>query len=108
MPSIPPDLLKDFLANPENERCALCGARPVQIHHNFLWSGKSQNLLWALISLCKTCHDTANKREIRMKLDHIMLNRVSDNELMRYSKVMNLVSRKRYLNYYFSKNAKVN
>lgn len=108
MPSIPPELLKKFLANPENERCALCGARPIQIHHNFLWGGKSQNLLWALIALCKEHHDLANKREVRMRLDHIMFNRVSNLELKKYSKAMDFVGRKRYLNYYFTKNAKVN
>lgn len=102
MESIPKDILNQFLENEVNHYCALCGSTPVQIHHNLIFGGRRIHDLWTLIGLCPKCHDIEKRRDIKDKLDWIMCNRATDQELMKYSKVVNWIKRRDYLNTIFN------
>ena len=98
MRPIPLDTLRDMMKNPFYRKCCICGYYKVQFHHHLIYGGQQINELFAILPLCKKCHDEANKRYMSEKLDWVMLNRASEDELMRYSKVVNLQRRLVYLN----------
>ena len=101
MPFIPLPLLAECLKSPFYAQCCLCGNRHVQLHHNFQYAGQSISEAWCLLPLCPTCHAIEKRRDIKEKLNWIMLNRASLEELKRYSKVENLLAKKERLNLQF-------
>lgn len=94
-----PDKLKAEMAGDRfYKRCAVTGRSDEKIewHHNLIFAGRQVNEKFCIIPLAKTVHDSIEKyREI---VDWIMLNRASPEELKRYSRAVNLISKKAYLN----------
>lgn len=70
----------------------------IEWHHNFKWQGKRLNEKWCILPVAKIIHDKADTREVREKLDHIMLNRADEETLKKYSKAENLIAKRDRLN----------
>lgn len=100
MTHIPPKLLKEIKKNPFYRRCCLeggdCSGR-IEFHHNLIFKGKQVNEMFAILPLCQGHHEDANYSEIREQLDWIMLHRMSIDEIVMYSKAVNLFRRFEYL-----------
>lgn len=78
--------------------CVICKSPQVQIHHNLIHGRRQVDDWWALLPLCVTHHNQANQVEMRQKLNWIMCNRAPVEDLIKYSKVTDLVAMKRRLN----------
>lgn len=77
--------------------CCVCG-KPPQWHHQFVYGGKAINEAWAILPLCKTHHDQVNHRHFHQLMDWVALNRATDEELEKYSRVMGYKGRRSWLN----------
>lgn len=84
--------------DPFYKRCAITGTTSEKIdwHHNLIYAGRQVNEKWCIIPLAKLVHDKIEK--YKDKVDWIMLNRASDSDLERYSKVINLKEKRDRLN----------
>ncbi len=93
----------EMAVDPFYKRCCLTGARSVypnrlQWHHHFIFAGKRVNEKWCIVPLTDTMHDRVREPEIKNKLDKIVLNRATDEELKKYSKVEDLIAKRERLN----------
>lgn len=66
--------------------CCLCGGTPAQLHHNLIFGGKQCDDWFTILPLDKHCHDTANERSVRTKLNRIMVAR-GGKLLNKYAKI---------------------
>lgn len=98
MPHIPVDVIDECLADPFYKKCCLCGSNVVQFHENLIFGGQQVKAKNCILPLCWICHPKADKIEVREKLDWIMYNRMTDEELLTYGKVLDLFARRDYLN----------
>jgi hypothetical protein len=58
------------------KKCCLCGiGNNIQFHHNLIYQGRQQNDAKSILPLCETCHRSANKKDVKEKLDKIMFER---------------------------------
>jgi len=80
------------------KQCCITGRTNEKIdwHHNLIFAGKQVNEKFCILPLAKSIHD--NITEWKEKCDWIMLNRASNEELLKYSKAINLFARRKYLN----------
>lgn len=70
----------------------------MQFHHNLIYQGRQVNEPWAILPCCPPCHAIEKRKDIKERLDWIMYNRATLNDLVRYSKVVDLISRRNFLN----------
>lgn len=102
MNNIPKKLRDNIAADPFYERCCITGVfanqTKVEWHHNLIYAGRQVQEKWAILPLAKAVHDQANNPKVRERLDWIMLNRATDDELRRYSKAINLIAKRDTLN----------
>lgn len=101
MRKIPNEILLEYLSNSFSKKCCFCGNENPQIHHNLIHAGRQVNEVWALLPLCKFCHDKVNNVALRELADWIMYNRATDDELDKYSNVQNHKKRRYWLNIKF-------
>jgi hypothetical protein len=99
MRPIPPALRSEMAADPYYKRCCLCGtmAGKIDFHHNLIYKGSQCDDRETILPLCVPCHDKARHTETKEKLDLIMLRRMSDAQIAKYSKAVNYQQRKKYL-----------
>lgn len=101
MSKIPKALLKEILADEWYKTCCLkgsdCSGR-IEFHHNLIFGGRQVQAKFAILPLCHAHHEDANWTEVKEKLDHIMLTRASNTELVKYSKATNLLRKLDYFN----------
>lgn len=84
--------------DPFYKKCCISGSTSEKIewHHNLIYAGKQVQEKWCILPLAKSIHD---KIEIyKDQVDWLMLNRATDNELARYSKVIDLKAKRERLN----------
>ncbi len=98
-----PKKLKEQLSNdPYYQRCCITGLTNEKIdwHHNLIYAGRQVNERFCILPLAQSVHD----RIIAFKeqCDWIMLNRATDDELIRYSKAIDLVQKRNRLNKLFN------
>ena len=98
---MPDELRKELLADDFMQQCCLCGSEQKQWHHNFEYARKALNEAWCILPLCPTHHDMVRIVGVRRLLDWAMLNRAKKSDLKKYSRVMDYVGRKAYLNRLF-------
>lgn len=100
MRPIPPKIRALLADDPYMKRCCLCGSNSGKIdwHHNLILGSKQSNIVETILPLCQNCHDKARTTETKEKLDLIMLNRMSDQQIIEISKAVNYHQRKKYLN----------
>lgn len=99
---MPKKLVDRLKKDPFMQQCCVCGKTP-QWHHHFEYARKALNVWWAILPLCAQHHDMARFTQFRRLLDWAMLNRAPDEELEKYSRVMDYKGRRGYLNTVFGK-----
>ena len=93
---------REVLSNDEfMKTCCLldfeCSGR-IEFHHNLIYGSKQSDIPNTLLPLCKAHHDTANKKDVKAKLNWIMLNRMSDIEINSISKAIDYFKERTRLN----------
>jgi len=105
MRKIPLELLKDILSDPYYKTCCRadegdCDGR-ITLEHVFIYAGRQINEKWAIIPLCLRHHSIFPYQDNglldKRKNELISLNRATDSEMNRYSKIINLKKRRDYL-----------
>jgi len=102
---IPPKLRAEMSKDKFYSKCCIADntcSGVIQWHHNLIFQGKRQNTKSSILPVCKSHHDRADTREIREKINWIMLNRMSDMEIEHYSKAIDYQQLKKYLNGIYS------
>lgn len=86
--AIPPKMRAEMAEDPFYKQSALSGkSNNIQWHHNLIYDKKRVNEKWAIIPLTKDEH--REEAKYKDKLNWIMTNRATDEELKRYSKAVN-------------------
>lgn len=94
---IPLKMREQMSNDPFYTRCAITGGNTgIQFHHNFYYEGKRKNVYWGIIPLTEWVH--RNITQFQEKVDWIMLNRASDEELKEYSKAVDYIKERKRLN----------
>lgn len=92
MRPIPQKLRKEMSDDPYYEQCVLtnhgCVGR-IEWHHAVIFGGRQLNEKWAIVPLCQWHHKNVENKEIKAKVMHIVVNRATDDEIKRVSKVVN-------------------
>lgn len=70
----------------------------IEWHHNLTWKGQRVNEIFCILPVCKYHHDLAGTKDIKSKLDWIMLNRATNEQIINYSKAINYQDLKNRLN----------
>lgn len=98
MAKIPEELRNEMSNDPYYQRCAVTGLNHERIewHHNLIFAGKQVQEKWCILPLLKSVHEKIES--YKDKVDWIMLNRATDQELERYSKAINLKEKRDRLN----------
>jgi hypothetical protein len=88
MRPISPTIKKKILADKWYKKCCLCDSSQGKIdwHHNFIFGGRQVDEFWAILPLCIPCHRHANNREIKEKLDWMMIQRMKEEDFKKYSR----------------------
>lgn len=105
MRKIPPELKNEILEDPFYKECSrksfVCEGR-ITWEHTLIYGGQQINEKWAIIPLCIFHH--LGKGLIKEINVAIALNRATDDELLKYSKVINYKRERDRLNKkYFTK-----
>lgn len=102
-----PQKLREQMANdPFMKVCCLnnysnCDGH-IEWHHNIIVAGRQLNADWAILPLCKYHHDDMNSN-IKERLNWIMLNRASEQQLGEISKAINYKGLRDRLNKIYGK-----
>lgn len=104
MRPIPPKTKEELANDPYMKKCCLCGSSSGKIdwHHNLIFKSRQSDIKETILPLCQDCHDKARTKVVKDKLDLIMLNRMTDEQITSISKAINYHHRKKYLNDYFT------
>ena len=106
MSKIPAKLLKEILADPYYKQCARkcdggCAGR-ITFEHAIIFAGRQLQELWAIVPICARHHEVDEYQDNgdldKARNVHIALNRATDAELDRISKVINYRRERRRLN----------
>ena len=102
MRKIPKKLLEEMLADPFYKICCISGRsdEKIELHHNFIFANRQINEAWCILPLSKSIHDRIT--DYKDHCDWIMLNRASDETLKKYSKAIDLIRKRDYLNKKFN------
>ncbi len=76
---------------------------PVQLHENFIYGNRQVKEVWCILPCCAWCHLIEKRRDIKEKLNWMMLNRATEEELSRYSKILPLAKMRDELNKKYGK-----
>lgn len=78
--------------DPRMKVCALKGIIPhvcsmkLDWHHNLIFGGRQSDIPETILAICDFIHDMARKTEVKERLDWIMLNLMSDEQIRSISK----------------------
>ena len=104
MRRIPDTLREEMAADPYYSRCCITGAHstpsdPIEWHHTLIYAGKQISEKWAIVPVLRSLHEQVpGNRVVREKCIRIALNRATDDELRPYSKAINYIDERAYLN----------
>ena len=84
-------------------QCCICGSKLVQMHHNLIFAGRQADDPETILPLCEYDHDQARNSDFKEKLDWIMYNRMTPEQLVKYNKSGDLMRRFNYLKTKFDK-----
>jgi hypothetical protein len=82
------------------QKCVITGSPKVHLHHNFLFGGRQCGSAWAILPISPKIHDIIHgkgyytpkeRQELQMRLDYIMLSHAPETDLIKYSKVRDLI-----------------
>lgn len=88
MAKIPVKLREEMSNDPFYQQCCITGRRDEKIewHHNLIYGGKQVQEKFCILPLLKSVHDKIEN--YKDECNRIMCNRATDEELTRYSKVI--------------------
>ncbi len=102
---IPPKLRAEMSEDKFYSKCCIADntcSGVIQWHHNlrsYIDGNKGRvNEKFCILPVCKSHHDKADTTETKEKLDWVMWNRASENDIIKYSKATNYQTYKEYLN----------
>ncbi len=76
------------------KRCCVTGEPigkvHIEWHHNFIFANKQVNERWCILPLWDEVHKIEKTKKVKERLNWIMLNRATDKELEKYSRVIDL------------------
>lgn len=100
---IPPRLRQELADDPYYKVCCITGVsnEKIEWHHNFIFAGRQVQEKECILPVTQGVHEQARNVEMREKLDLVMLRRMSEEQLDRFSKAK-LRQRLKYLEYKFS------
>lgn len=103
MRPVPAKLRKEIESDPFYKNCCITGmpatADKIDWHHNFIFAGRQVNEKWCILPICEGLHKRVKSdRNLRERLDWIMLNRATDEQLKKYSKATDLIAKRERLN----------
>lgn len=103
MNNIPTSVKRKMALDPFYKTCCLTGERgsygdPIQWHHNLIYAHKQVQEAFAILPIKKSLHELVSNSMVKDRLDWVMLNRASEAEIRKYSKVVDLSRRREYLN----------
>ena len=103
MRPIPKKLREEMASDPFYKRCCITNhvLGKIEWHHHLIFAGKQVNEKWCILPISKFVHD--NLCHFKKKLNWIMYNRATDEELKKYSGVVNLISERDKLNKLYGK-----
>lgn len=91
------DLLRDHICKPDP-----ISGKLIEWEHAFIFAGKQINERWAIVPICWLAHRGGYMvKEIN---EWIALNRATDEELRKYSKAVDLIYKRNYLNKIYGEN----
>ena len=97
MRKIPPKLRDEMSKDSYYKKCCITNLPGnIEWHHNLIFGGKQVNEKFCILPLNKEIH--RNIVKYKEQCDWIMLNRATDEELKKYSKVINYLELKKKLN----------
>lgn len=101
MRPIPPKLKEELASDPYYKKCCfdfphVCYGK-IDWHHNLQFASKQQNVKEAILPICQTIHDSARNTYIKEMLDLIMLERMSKEQRLSFSKAVNYENKLQYL-----------
>ncbi len=97
MRKIPNKIRVEISNDPFYKTCCISGdTHDIQWHHNLIYAGKQVNEKFCILPLEKKIH--ADICKYKEKCDWIMVNRATENQLKKYSKVVNYILLKEKLN----------
>ena len=104
MRKIPKKLLDEMLNDDFYKVCCISGQtnERIELHHNFTWQGRQLNEKWAILPLAHSIHERIT--DYKDRCDQIMLNRADESTLKKYSKAIDLIRKRDYLNKKYEKN----
>lgn len=107
MRPIPPKLREEMENDPFYQQCCITGKNRLQVkiefHHNLIFRGRQISEKFCILPVSKDIHDNQGKREIKDKLNWIMLNRATEEQLEKYSKCVDYKRMLKVLNKKFGK-----
>lgn len=97
-----PESLREEMANDIfYTKCCIadetCAGR-IEWHHNLIFGGRQVNEKFCILPVCHSHHDREKVKEIGERLDYIMLNRESDENIVKFCKAIDYLSVKKILN----------
>ena len=87
MRKIPTQLREEMANDPFYKTCCLGGSGKIEWHHNLIYAGRQVNEKWCILPLSQEMHRIADRKDIKAKLNRIMLSRATKEDLARYPKV---------------------
>ncbi len=78
-------------------------SKKIDWHHNLIFASKQSDIPETIIAICSEIHDKANRKDVKERLDWIMLNQMSDAQVRNIGKAINYGYKKEKLNEQFGK-----
>lgn len=100
---------KKILADPFYSRCCITGLSSAEAkidwHHNLIYAGRQVDEKWTILPLAETYfglnfhkYHQGISPAVQERMDWIMLNRGTDEDLKKYSKCVDLMTKRKKLN----------
>ena len=88
---------------PRMKVCALKGydhscSQKIDYHHNLIYGGKQSDIPETIIAICSEAHKIADRKDVKERLEWIMLNQMSAEQIQSVSKAVDYAYKKEQLN----------
>lgn len=103
MNNMPPKLRRECAKDPFYQRCCITGelgkrGDRIEWHHNLIYAGRQHQAKFSILPVKKSVHSKVSNQSIKQKLDWVMLNRASDEEILSISKAKDYFLYRDFLN----------
>lgn len=89
MRKIPPKLREEMANDVYYYKCCIASQDcrgAIEWHHNLIFANKQVNEMFCILPLCHYHHDIEKRRDIKERLNYIMLNRATHEQLKKYGR----------------------